>query len=216
MAEAQRVFAILDDVDEGTVRRFIEWAYKGYYTAARFRQVLEQAPERILPEEGEVEEPKKEFNGIPVDDAFNLEEVMEIAPTPFLEPTTVHVQNDLQEWAASSRPKFDKKTQGAFSYTYKSIEDKHDATKKRRELKGSFLKYDYKVRRDTITLPPTRGNRGSSEDYTDVFLSHARLYVFAEMYDIQILKTLALEELHSTLANYTLYQSRTGDVIDLL
>jgi hypothetical protein len=49
-----------------------------------------------------------------------------------------------------------------------------------------------------------------------VFLSHARLYVFAEKYDIQRLKTLALEELHRTLAVYNLHRRRTGDIIALL
>lgn len=29
MAEAQRGFAVIDYVDEDTVQRFIEWAYKG-------------------------------------------------------------------------------------------------------------------------------------------------------------------------------------------
>ena len=38
MAEAQRGFAVLDDVDEETIKRFIEWAYKGYYTAVCFRK----------------------------------------------------------------------------------------------------------------------------------------------------------------------------------
>ena len=54
------------------------------------------------------------------------------------------------------------------------------------------------------------------EDYTDVFLSHARLYVFAAKWLIQPLRVLALEELHATLTAYTLYPERTGDILDLL
>ena len=84
------------------------------------------------------------------------------------------------------------------------------------ELKASFIRREYAVRREIISLPPTRANRGANEDYTEVFLSHARLYVFADKYDILPLKTLALEELHNTLAIYTLYPVRTGDVIALL
>ena len=49
-----------------------------------------------------------------------------------------------------------------------------------------------------------------------MFLSHAQLYVFAEKYDVQPLKAYALEELHATLAIYTLYLVRTGDIIALL
>jgi len=40
--------------------------------------------------------------------------------------------------------------------------------------------------------------------------------VFAEKYDIQALRTLALEELHHILTLYTLYRCRTGDIIALL
>ena len=54
------------------------------------------------------------------------------------------------------------------------------------------------------------------EDYSEVFLSHARLYVFADQYDIQALKVLAMEELHALLAVFTLYKERTGDIISLL
>lgn len=255
MAEAQRGFAVLDDVDEETIRRFIEWAYKGYYTAGCFRQVLEAPPELDFPEERAEEETDATFDGIPIDDgvleevvdepfgtdskpiayaddhkgwgassstlksskksklkgkkARVIEDVIEDAPPPLSpppslpEPSAVK-QDDFQYWGFSTKPSNPIETA------------KPQTNKTRRELKESFLKYDYKVRRNTITLPPTRGNRGPLEDYTDVFLSHARLYVFAEMYDIQILKLLALEELHSTLANYTLYQQRAGDIIALL
>lgn len=40
MAEAQKGFATLQDVDECTFGRFIEWAYKGFYTAAEFTTVV--------------------------------------------------------------------------------------------------------------------------------------------------------------------------------
>lgn len=67
-----------------------------------------------------------------------------------------------------------------------------------------------------IILSFTRENLESNENYTKEFLFHARLYVFAEMYDIQILKMLALEKLHSTFFNCTLYKSRVEDIVALL
>ncbi|CAF9930212.1 MAG: hypothetical protein ALECFALPRED_004550 [Alectoria fallacina] len=54
------------------------------------------------------------------------------------------------------------------------------------------------------------------ENYTEVFLSHARLYVFAEKYDIQPLKKLSRQKLQHTLAIYTLYPERVGDITTLL
>ena len=61
-----------------------------------------------------------------------------------------------------------------------------------------------------------RRNRDATEDYTDVFLCHARLYVFAEKYDIAPLKRLALYKLQRTLVDFTLYPERVGDVVELL
>lgn len=61
-----------------------------------------------------------------------------------------------------------------------------------------------------------RANTDASEEYTDVFLSHARLYTFAEEWDIQALKRLALKNLHQTLSAFTLWPECVGDVIALL
>lgn len=61
-----------------------------------------------------------------------------------------------------------------------------------------------------------RANQDPSEDYSEVLLSHARVYVFADKYDIQPLKKLALSYLHQTLAVFTLYPERVGDIVALL
>lgn len=61
-----------------------------------------------------------------------------------------------------------------------------------------------------------RRNRESCEDYTDVFLCHARLYVFADKWDIGLLKQLCLHKLHQTLSVFTLYEERVGDIVTLM
>ena len=66
-----------------------------------------------------------------------------------------------------------------------------------------------------IEIPPTRGN-WLRENHTDVLLSHAQLYVFADEQDIQPLKTLALESLHAALSLFFLYAGRTKDIVSLL
>lgn len=53
--------------------------------------------------------------------------------------------------------------------------------------------------------PKPRSNEVPQEDDTEVLLSHARLYVFAEQYDIQPLRKLARHKLHRTLADYKLF-----------
>lgn len=61
-----------------------------------------------------------------------------------------------------------------------------------------------------------RTNEQACEDYTDVFLSHARLYVFADTYGIERLRVLSLQKLHQSLVIFTLYPERTTDVAVLL
>ena len=90
------------------------------------------------------------------------------------------------------------------------------SAKKRQGLKESFMKRTCTTRPDYITLPRPRANKDPTEDYTDVFLCHARLYVFAEQYDIQLLKAQAFSELQLTLTSYTLYPERTGDIVALM
>ena len=84
----------------------------------------------------------------------------------------------------------------------------------RQSLEESF-KYKYQ-RSVQLNFPLPRENCNATEDYTNVFLCHARVYVFADQYDVQSLKSFALEELHLALANYILYPERTGDIVALL
>ena len=190
MTEAQEGFATLEDVDEGTFVRFIEWAHKGYYTAANFSTAINSPPAPIIQS---VEE------AVPV-----LEETF---PEPV--PTAEIVGADVTEphWAFS---------QDAFFGSKPAQPHKKGKKLKKADLSQDFKSRTYTSRRDVIEIPPPRPNKSAQEDYTDVFLSHAQLYVFAEKYDIQSLKTLALEELHATLDVYELYEVRTGDIIELL
>ena len=89
--------------------------------------------------------------------------------------------------------------------------------------KGS-LRESFIIQYDLLSLgrsvdpsfPGPRSNRAPEEDYTEVFLAHARMYVFAEKYDIQPLRTLALLKLHHTLSIFTLFPERVGDIMTLL
>ena len=61
-----------------------------------------------------------------------------------------------------------------------------------------------------------RPNESEDEDYSEVFLSHARVWAFANMYQIPLLKRLAIEELHAVLAVFHLYSQRCSDIVALL
>ena len=61
-----------------------------------------------------------------------------------------------------------------------------------------------------------QGNTSYEQDFTPVFLGHARLYVLADKYDIELLKALALNKLHETLCKFYLSKARYGDVVELV
>jgi hypothetical protein len=163
MAESQKGFAVLEDVNEGTFARFLEWAYKGYYKAASFEPVIIHSPLPVAPleEEPELTEGIEEVVEVPDD--------LPITRLPVTFKEAVHQTGVYMDWG---RPQ------------YRRIKIPRPAQTSQ-ELKQSFLQREYTSRCGVISLPPTRANRGSHEDYTKVFLSHARLYVFAEKYDIQ-------------------------------
>ncbi|KAK5996224.1 hypothetical protein PT974_04655 [Cladobotryum mycophilum] len=54
------------------------------------------------------------------------------------------------------------------------------------------------------------------KNYTNVFLSHSRLYVFAEYYGIVDLMEISLNQLHRTLIKFKLYEERINDIVALI
>ncbi|KAH6643422.1 hypothetical protein BKA67DRAFT_134774 [Truncatella angustata] len=61
-----------------------------------------------------------------------------------------------------------------------------------------------------------RPNREAAEDYSEVFFSHAKLYVVADIYDITLLAKQTLHNLATTLEQFTLYKKRIRDVVILV
>lgn len=59
-------------------------------------------------------------------------------------------------------------------------------------------------------------NGKCTEDYSPVFLAHARLYVLADKYGVESLKCLCLDKIHKTLVNFTLYKESIGDIAELV
>ncbi|EGE02933.1 hypothetical protein TEQG_01971 [Trichophyton equinum CBS 127.97] len=59
-------------------------------------------------------------------------------------------------------------------------------------------------------------NVADDQDFTPVFLGHARLYVIADKYCIEALKELVLFKLHTTLKGFTLFPKRIGDLVKLI
>lgn len=216
MAEAQKGFAVLEDVDEETFVRFVQWAYSGYYSPPDFDTINDESSSEAPDEEGdavvrrrpEVFEVEPVDESIPVADAIEAESVNESIPVAEV------IEESLDGWSfgGGGRRKVSKQKKNISFFDPKPPpgQSAKDA------LKESFIERKTTVRRESIAIPPPRPNQDPVEDYTNIFLSHARLYVFADKYDIRSLKLLALEALQNTLAIFTLYSERTGDIIELL
>ena len=208
MAEAQKGFATLEDVDKDTFVRFIEWAHKKYYTAAKFTTLVEDGSDSAglcIEDERVTEKPVQRTNNPAVEDDDQMLVTQDNYP--------VQVIEDDDGWGVSTRIASSKKGKSKKGVLFPEPSTPRTV---KEDMKHSFISRRPLKRKNAIKIPPPRGNKSSAEVYSDVFLSHARLYVFAEKYDIQSLKKLALDELHAILAVYTLYTKHTSDIINLL
>ena len=235
MLEGIQGFATLEDVDQGTMTRFIEWLYRGYYHAA--------APTKVF-------KPKQESSGFTSERTRGPSGGTTSPAEPSRGPWTLSnavaaraLQNGINAHASASR----EASEEAFFEAFKNslprgpgpdvygirTESRHSATPKdnptsslsrlfethKPDPHDLFLGRKYRVRQTVKHLPPPRRpniSKTQTEDFSDVFLCHASLHVFADKYDIQTLKILALEELHATLAVFTLCPERTADILTLL
>lgn len=90
---------------------------------------------------------------------------------------------------------------------------KVDPTRSRRELlQDEFIDSIDTCDRD---FRP-RQNSEPYEDHREVFLCHARLYVFIDKYDIQPLAKLLLLKLRHTLTYFNVFEERREDIVELL
>jgi hypothetical protein len=219
MSEAQEGCAWLEDVDEHTFVRFSQYAYTGDYRPAD--------PDILL-----------DSNSIAATYS-TLGNFMHGQNNP--EPVAaseeiVTIRTGLDEEYISSEPskscvspwgisssKKDKKKCLKYNYQDELKEEACPRCLGRKEYTALESKksklWDKFKSRVYITSRPDfkpRRNQESCEDYTGVFLCHARLYVFAEMYDIHRLRELSLHNLQRTLTEFTLYSQRLEDIIDLM
>ena len=200
MSEAKEGCALLEDVDERTFVRFSQYAYTGDYVATDPDILLDSSAitsTHSAPNEASIK-----------DDG---EEPSPSEPDPH-EPTAANYDED---WRGISISKKDKKKGKVWS-KWSDEEEKpvpQASQSKKSELWGSFKDKVYAILKPAFQ---PRRNRESCENYTEVFLCHARLYVFADRYDIGPLRDLSLHKLQRTLAEFTLYDQRVGDIVHLI
>lgn len=186
MTEAQTRLATLDDVREDTFSLFCQFAYTGDY---------ETPSCDILPKES-----NEGFEVGAASDAFATSSVVPAEPVSDTEPPAPFGESQFDWGSGFGR-----------------------STKKSKKTKKALLRESFNHREYS---PTTSGqmfvdscrihaNGGPEEDFTRVFLGHARLYVLAEKYGVEHLKKLVLHKIHKTLVSFTLHETRIGDVVEL-
>ena len=226
MSEAKEGCALLEDVDVGTFVRFSQYAYTGDYVAVDPDIVLDSsmiASPKFVANEALADDIVKEASPrLSLPDPHYAQP--EPVPKPVPEPTRnlFDLGKNSDDWDTFPISKKDKKkakarSNWAYAFEERASEAEEPAAvaprSKKSELWGNFKSKAY------VTSMPTfqpRTNREACEDYTEVFLCHARLYVFADTYNVGPLKDLALHKLQRTLAQFTLYDERLEDIVKLL
>ncbi|KAG6997773.1 hypothetical protein G7Y79_00038g075320 [Physcia stellaris] len=233
--EGKEDSAVLEDVNQETFRRFVEWLYRGYYHAAMPTQLTStdqpsedgivantlqsstsafSFPPNIVSQCSVWTDAPKDINGgfeIPPKGASGAGVSLFGALVAGKNPQST------SGFPWGSRKAIDESVpQWQGPNPFADAEAWADPSSAGQKAKNFFSQRKYNVRQKVKSLPQPRQNKDKSENYSEVFLCHAHLHVFAEKYDIQPLKVLAVEELHAALAVFTLHQERTGDILNLL
>lgn len=192
------------DVSAATFDRFLEWAYQGYYT--------EPSP-TIDPKIGREIEAKTGNAPRPTtseDTGPEMPAVEEETPQPPAEDW------GLGGYKTQKKIRKEKARKSLWDAEEIAVHPPEPAPTQRADLRKAFCSF-------TLPTPPRandqtspRKNLDAGEDYTNVFHCHAELYVFAVQNEIEELRTLALNRIHSVLARFKLHKERTGDIIALL
>lgn len=212
MVEKNQGFAELEDVDPATFVRFLEWLYRGYYHAALPVQTITVAAST----------PKLDYRRLGYDIYAPI-----VLSTPRGLPSGGN--NNLSLSALTEAGSMDAR-EGLLSRLIDAKAVKKPKKRKisentssdvvhqslKQDARQNFTQRKYAARQTLKSLSQPRQNWDAHDDYSEVFLCHVYLYVFADKYDIQPLKILALEELHATLVKYTLYPERVQDIVRLL
>ncbi|KAI9894747.1 MAG: hypothetical protein M1814_002104 [Vezdaea aestivalis] len=211
MKEARERCATLEDVDQSTFSRFAQYIYTGDYDPAHPEMSPENSP-TIKPDS--TSSGGKSYQ-VDIDEQHPVTPVTPIealeAPPPA--PDVSRDWNESHSWGFSTNVKKPKKNK------FRNLNEPEEEPEVKPLRSKKSIMWDRFEGRNPTTFTstlPSRKNSNACENYTEVFLCHARLYVFADKYDIQPLRQLSLHKLHRTLVEFTLYSERTGDVVELV
>jgi hypothetical protein len=201
MVEAKTGETPFDDVLEDTFVRFCQFAYTGDYETPSFTLTAAVSPSHGTSSQASSTTSDRADLAIEqVEDALSVIEVAD--------PDAVPEGSESYDSICTFEGKMSQRG---------DLRNRKSASKSRM-LRREMDRRDYDIeaaRAITTAICEIRENDIVEEDYTPVFLGHARLYVLAEKWGIEALKILTLHKLHRTLVTFTLYKVRRGDIVEL-
>jgi len=129
---------------------------------------------------------------------------------------------DLAEGVFAASKKFKKKKDVSRFAGYDDVEESCGQCvlcgQRGRGVPTKILWDEFQRRKYSAAIPKFRPREFLDEsEYKDgPFHCHARVYVFAEMYEIADLRSLALDKLHQALCSFKVAAGQMGSVIDLV
>jgi len=221
MTEAREKCAFLEDIDEDTFMRFIEYLYTDDYSVPE--------PEIVL-----------RPSDIALEDGLDRTRETDSAIEPMTRPSGVTgqeqaelavVEEDNWGFGLKKDKKKNKKTSKG-NLWHEELEMLPESepqpyhqdvfgfgeAQSGRECKKDRLWSAFKKKacvKHRASWEP-RQNKESSEIYTPVFLCHAHLYVFSDRYGIELLQQLTLQKLRLTLSRFSLFKDRVPDIVELV
>lgn len=201
MSEAVNEVAALEDVETETFVHFIQWAYTGSYKVERNDNNNNNYYNSN--KNNDVGANRNELREATTDE--------DELPGKVLGPSLKHISPRRSRHLRNSKWGFAEKDY----FSRSPLEN----------LKKAFCERDYPVIESPLLLvepsSSSYNNNGNDNDNNrelrqdqqpDLFLPHAKMFVFAEKYDIQPLKMLAIHNLHHALSHYQLLPQHVSDI----
>lgn len=213
MREANERCVNWEDVDEKTFLRFAQWAYTGEYISAEPEFILASAQLASL-KKGSV---SKASGDDTASSLASFKIVNENEKNDLCSHCGVVLHSTRSVQCGSCRKSFSCLYCGNCGNNQQTrCLQCRKTTEKLSKKQDMIQTFNNSKRFPSPTIPYTpRKNEKSFEEYSEVFLSHARLYTLADKYDIPDLGKLSLHKIYVSLKEFTLYPSRVGDVINL-
>jgi hypothetical protein len=194
LSESKTRSAELPDIEPEDFVRFLEYAYRANYTVPSWTQ------DESVKAVSEIEEHEP-----PPIELVNEE--------PLPPPELPH--DEVPQWSFEAPAMHE-----SSSYPANLKKKKKGPRSTGAILRSSFQRrtYLWEQAPDAILRASyePKPNTDATQDFTPVFLAHARLYTFANMRLVDSLKDLTLDKLHKSLVGFQLYPERVRDVVELV